>query len=433
MTKASGRHRSAASTGATRSGLWAVADQAVASGSNVLLALLIARSSSATEFGAYSLAFAGYAIAVGFSRAIGANTFMLRYATASRDEQRSHYGNLTGVGLALAGAASVVMLLASVSGSEATSYFVYMAILMPGLVVQDDWRQAMFAARDSRAAFGCDLIWLCVEVPLFIAVPYVSDRPQAYLVAWGIGAWVATSVFAARFRALPSPRGGLRFARRNKAWLPGLLGEYLAVTGGGLLLPYGIAAVLGLSAAGGLRAGQIVFGIAATALMGLVPVVMAYCVRAYESGGLEGARRLGRTFTVLGCGWMAAFAVVVHLIPGSAGTTLAGASWTAARSIISPLGVVYVFQWASTVNLTVLRATGRVERTALVRTMMTLLLLGASLTGAWAGNLIGAAWGMASAAVAGALLSTVALGREGKFRRPPRAVLADLDADTMRP
>jgi len=413
--------------------LWAVADQAVASGSNVLLALLVARSSSAKEFGAYSLAFAGYAIAVGFSRAIGANTFVLRYATASRDEQRSHYGDLTGVGLGIAGTASVIMLVAAASRAEATSFFVYMAILMPGLVVQDDWRQAMFAARDSRAAFVCDLVWLCVEVPLFIAVPHVSDRPQSYLVAWGIGAWAATLVFAARFRALPSPSGGWRFARRNRSWLPGLLGEYLAATGGGLLLPYGIAAVLGLSAAGGLRAGQIIFGIAATALMGLVPVVMAYCVRAYESGGIEAARRLGRTFLVLGCAWMAAFAVVVHLIPGSAGTTLAGASWAAAHSIISPLGVVYVFQWASTVNLTVLRATRRVERTAVVRTIMTVLLLGASLTGAWAGNLTGAAWGMASAAVVGALLSTAVLRREEKPRRPQRAPLADLDADTMRP
>lgn len=274
--------------------------------------------------------------------------------------------------------------------------------------MQDDWRQLMFAMRNSRAAFVCDLVWLALEVPLLvIAHAITGGSPDGYLVAWALGALGASGAFAIGYRAAPSVRGALQFLRANASLVPGLVGEYIALSGT-QILPYGIAAVLGLSTVGGLRAAQVVFGLAASPLMGLVPLVIVYCVRRYNAGGVRSLHRLQIGLTVPGCAWVAIFTVFVQLLPNHLGHLLTGSSWDQGRHVLVALGVVYVAQWMSTVDLIALRTTGQVKRVALIRTVLTVLTFAGALGfGALAG-LSGAVWGMALAASIGALIAAIA-------------------------
>ena len=407
----SGSRRSARTSPRLRrvaqTGAWAIGDQAVSSMSNLFLAVLVGRASTPREFGAYSLAFSAYALSIGLSRAVGGSTFMIRYAARPRREQRQHYRELTGVGVcvALVGSGALVVA-AAVAGGATTRFFVVVAVLLPGLVLQDDWRQAMFAARDARAAFFCDLAWLLIEVPLLgVAFEIDRTRPELYVAAWGIGALAAGTLFATVHKVAPSLAGAYRFVRSNFNLVPGLTGEYLAVTGGGQLLPYGVAGVLGLGAAGALRAGQVVLGLASTALMGLTPIAMAYCVRAYQSGGLRRLHRVQIGLVIPGCVWMAVFGVGIHFMPASVGRALTGHSWDEARHLLAALTVVYVAQWASTINLTAVRAAGMVRQAAMTRTVVTVVLLAATLGLGSAYGLDAAIWGMAGGATLGALIS----------------------------
>ena len=389
-------------------GGWAIGDQAVASLSNVALALLIARVSSAREFGAYSLAFGTYVLATGLSRAVWCDAFMIRYSDRPREDQVRHYRDLLGVGVGVGTLGSIVLLAtAAAVGNPVASFFVVVAIFLPGLVMQDCWRQTMFAARDSRGAFLCDLLWLGLEIPLLIVAAVVDPhQPLGYLAGWGVAGLLTSATYAFIRRTLPSFVGAARFTRATRDLLPGLFGEYLALTGGDQLLPYGIAGILGLSACGALRAAQLVLGFANVALMGLVPVALAYAVRAYKRGGLPRLKRLQTRLIIPGSLWVVTFGVAFYLMPQSIGRAVTGRSWALARDLVPILALSYVFVWATTINLIALRASARVTRAALTRVVVTATLLVSSLTLAWAKGLTAAVWGMALAGILGAILST---------------------------
>ena len=389
-------------------GGWAIGDQAVASVSNVALALLVARVSSPREFGAYSLAFGAYVLATGLSRAVWCDAFMIRYSDRPHEEQVRHHRDLLGVGLCVGAFGSVVLLAtAAAVGDPIASFFIVVAIVLPGLVMQDCWRQTMFAAHDSRGAFLCDLLWLGLEIPLLVVAAAVDrHQPLGYLAAWGVAGLLTSGSYAFVRRTLPSLVGSARFTRATMDLLPGLLGEWLALAGGEQLLPYGIAGILGLSAAGALRAAQLVLGFANVALMGLVPVALAYSVRAYQRGGLPRLNRLQTKLIIPGSIWVITFGMAFYLMPESVGRAVAGQSWARAHDLVPSLALSYVFVWATVINLTALRASAQVNRAALTRLVATATLLTLSLGLAWAKGLTAAVWGMALAGVLGAVVST---------------------------
>src|SRR5262245_46435254 len=64
---------------------WGVADQGLSSLTNFLLGVLVARATNPADFGAFSLVFATYAIALNVPRALASEPMTVRYS-ASHDE-----------------------------------------------------------------------------------------------------------------------------------------------------------------------------------------------------------------------------------------------------------------------------------------------------------------------------------------------------------
>lgn len=389
------------------SGLWAVADQAMASISNLVLAVLVARNSSPADFGAYSLAFAAYVLATGLSRAVWCDAFMIRYAAQPAGEQRQHHGDLLGVGLSVGTGGAVILLAsAALAGGKPAGFLTCVAIALPGLVMQDCWRQAMFASHDSKGAFFCDLTWLVVEIPLLVVGGVTtSHKSVAFVAAWAAAGAVTSVLYVVRRRVAPSLAGAVRLTRATRSLLPGLFGEFLALTGGQQLLPYGIAAVAGLRATGELRAAQLVLGLATVPLAGLVPLVLSGAVRSFAAGGMRRLHRLQGALIAPGCAWVLLFGLVCDVMPTAVGRAIAGASWNGAHHLVPALTISAALGWVLTVNVIALRAATLVRLAAVTRTIATVTLLGLTLGLAAAFGTTGAAWGMALAGLVGAFAS----------------------------
>jgi len=66
---------------------WSFADQALNSGTNFALSVVIARNVGAAEFGAFGLVFSCYLLAVGFTRAVAGEPLLVRASVGDADER----------------------------------------------------------------------------------------------------------------------------------------------------------------------------------------------------------------------------------------------------------------------------------------------------------------------------------------------------------
>ena len=91
---------------------WGIADQAFSSLTNFALGLVVVRGTDAAGFGAFSLGFAVYLIALNISRAVATLPLTIRYSTATtsgwRDGTAAATGTATALGVVI-GAACVAV------------------------------------------------------------------------------------------------------------------------------------------------------------------------------------------------------------------------------------------------------------------------------------------------------------------------------------
>ena len=134
------------------------------------------------EFGAFSLAFAAYLIAVNMIRAFPMQPLAIRYSTVPVDAWRrgtaAALGTVFLVGI-VAGVAFVLLGLI-VRGAIGPA-FVALGLTLPGLLLQDGWRSAFFAGGKGSKAFQNDLVWACT--PVSSAGPHRVHREYHGLLA----------------------------------------------------------------------------------------------------------------------------------------------------------------------------------------------------------------------------------------------------------
>ena len=92
------------------------------------------------------------------------------------------------------------------------------SVLMPGLLVQDSWRLAFFAAGRGRAAFLNDLVWAVVMFPgLALALLVWRSDVAGLILVWGISAAAAAIVGILQSGVLPRPDHGGGWLREHRA------------------------------------------------------------------------------------------------------------------------------------------------------------------------------------------------------------------------
>jgi O-antigen/teichoic acid export membrane protein len=383
-----------------------VADQGLNSLTNFAVGVYVARQLGPADFGVFSLAFATYLFALNAARGLATDPLVVRFSGASTDAWRRAAAAATGTAALVGTVVGAGCLLAgALLGGTLGSAFLVLGVLLPGLLLQDSWRFAFFAARRGRDAFLNDLVWACFLGPFIAAVMLSGQvRVQWFVLAWGGAALAAGLVGAAQARVLPrvSLVGGWHRAHRDLGLR--YLTENLSFSGANQLRSYGLGAIAGLAAVGALRAAELLLGPVNLVIMGIGSLMAIPEAARLAQHDLSRLRRfvvgLGALLGAAGALW----GLVVALLPDGFGQRLLGPTWEPAAALVLPITVMTVLLGVWSAAWTGLRAMGAARRSLRAQLFGASAFLVGSLAGAVLDGAYGAAWGSAAGNLAAACI-----------------------------
>jgi O-antigen/teichoic acid export membrane protein len=408
---------------------WGLADQAVSSLTNFLVVLLVARALGASGFGIFSLAYVTYSFSLNVSRGLATDPLVVRFSGVPADSWRRAVRNATGTALTVgcvigAGCVAVGLFL----GSSVGPAFVVLGVLMPGLLLQDSWRYAFFAAGQGRKSFTNDLLWGLALVPL-VAVATRQGGVPWFVAAWGGAGCIAALVGIVQSRIVPRLIGTRMWLTQQRELGSRYLAENLSMSTVTQLRFVSVGAIAGLSAVGTVRAAEVLLGPWLAVLQGLSMVAVPEAARAL--------RRSLRTFVVFCAGLAIVQAVgvalwgltIMFVVPDALGTRVIGSLWEPARALMLPTTLAFVgigFWNGAAAGLRGLAAAPRSLRATL--TCACLYLVGGA-GGGVAGGALGSAWGVAAATLTGAAVWWWQFRAGLRDRRQATAVSDRTEAD----
>ena len=385
-------------SGLLRAG-WNLADQVLSSATNALLAFLIARSVTDSDFGGFSVAFTIFSVLIGVSRAVASSPLSVRFSGAEDEDFRT--AAAAGVGtaftLGVVGGASCLVVGGFLGGAVGTALLA-LGVVLPGLLVQDAWRLVFFAEARPKAAVINDGVWAVLQLGAVLALVSLGFGAVGPLtLAWGLAACAAAVLGLRQSGVRPRPSHTWGWLKRHFDLTRYLLLEYVTLQGGQQLAMLAIAGIGSLSVVGALRGAQVLLGPTTILAVGMYTFALPEFSRRRETlsakGWMGGALGLSAFVTGLGALWGAIFL----FLPDSVGRELLGETWTGTRSVL----VASIVQQAGAAiaigPATMLYAMDRAKVTLAIHAVLSPLLLAGGILGVWLGGAEGAAWGFAVA------------------------------------
>ncbi len=381
----------------TRNFGWGLIDQGLSSATNFGGSVLAARALTASEFGAFAVGFAVYLIALGISRAWSSEPLQIRFSAARGAQQQGAIRSSAGASLAIgvgvgliSGAAGLVI------GGQVRGVLLALALLLPGLMLQDLWRFALVMTGRSRAAAINDAIWMTTMVGLF-AILESSLSAWAGIAVWAAGASVAAAAGSIQISAFPSLSIRTWWSSHAQLGWP-YSGEFLLTTGVTYALTFGVAARQGLTETAGFRGAHVLMGplnvIFFGAGMQLVPTMVRRAGRSLHSMSRT-VVATSTTLVAVSLSWV----LMIIFIPTRVGEMLMGDSWKETSDLVIVVAAGTVASAATSGPRLGLKALGDARRAFRVRLLLSpiVLLLGGG--GAIISGAIGAAFGLSAAGV----------------------------------
>jgi hypothetical protein len=372
---------------------WGVADQALSSLANLAVGALVARAVSPTSFGAFGLVFSTYLIVLGTCRALVAEPLVVRFSARDAAEWRSATRAATGSAVALGIVAGLgCAFVGFAAGGVFGNALLALGAVLPGLVLQDTWRYAFFAAARGRNAFTNDIAF-AAAVPALVALSYATNAVALFVLVWGAAGALAAVIGGVQAGFAPAPVEGPTWLRRQRDLTFPYLGEFAALGAGEVAL-FGVAGLAGLAAAGALRAGQVLVGPLRVLLFGVRLAAVPEGVRLLQdprSRPCAAAVRLSATLAGVSLAWGA----LVTMLPYSFGESLVGRSWSEARHVLIPLSIAMAGTGAAAGAVVGLRALAAARRSFRSRLLVTPFMVLGTLAGAAVAGAPGTAWGIA--------------------------------------
>lgn len=380
---------------------WTLADQLVASSTNALLSIVVARSVNAFEFGAFALAFLVFAFAVGLVRALVTDPLLIAHSGDEPAARRTACAQAAGASLVLGGLAGALCLAGAVLAPEAPGrVLLVLAVVLPGLLLQDAWRRAFFAIGRPDATFVNDLVWSvlqlsCVMLLLRAGQPEV---PPLVLV-WGLSGALAAILGCLQIGRVPRPVQGMRWLWEQRT-LGGRLGMDFLISQGVFTVALAvISATAGLTVVGAIRAAQVL--LAPVQVMLLAVSSLALPLLATARAAPPRFRRLLRSVTTGAAGCTVLYCIPLLVVPDSVGWRLMGASWGGASSVLPLLSAQMLLIAVATGPSLGLKALARASALLRVSLIQAPILLVASVAGAELAGAPGAALGFVVAHIVG--------------------------------
>jgi O-antigen/teichoic acid export membrane protein len=383
---------------------WGIADQGLSSLTNFGVGVLVARSVSPEDFGAFSLAFAAYIIALVIGRGLVGEPLVVRSSRVPLAQWREAAAASTGFVIALSALISAVVLVgALVARGRVGEAFVALALVLPGLLLQDAWRFAFVANGQPRLAFLSDLIWLAVLVPGLLALDAwgVTSLAGPVLI-WGGSALLAAFMATSLARTWPAIGKARSWWRRNLDLGPRFTIEGVISVAAAQATLYVLGGVAGLSAAGAFRGAQLLLGPIQMLIMGISMVGVPEGVRILHSRGPRGLPRPATLVSLALAAGAVLWGLLLTLLPQDVGRQILGESWDGAQMLVLPMAIGFAGVMIGLGPGVGIRALADARRSLAARSIHAAAELTGGVVGAIAGGPLGAAIGVALGSWAGA-------------------------------
>jgi hypothetical protein len=275
-----------------------------------------------------------------------------------------------------------------------------MGLTMPGLMLQDSWRFAFFAAGRGGQAFLNDVIWALAMLPGLLALRMAGHETVLWFVlVWGASANVAAAAGPFQARVIPRLRDAWSWVSQHRDLAFRYLAENTAFSGAAQLRITFLGVISGLAAVGSVQAAQVLMGPFLAALMGISLVTVPEAARLLK----QSPRKLRLFCLVIGGGTALAalvWGVVLQIaLPIGVGHIVLRSLWRLTYPLVLPV-TIWVMATCLTVGASAgLRALGASRRSLRAMVASSLTLVVASVLGATADDAVGAVRGMAIAGV----------------------------------
>jgi len=322
---------------------WGVGDQALSSLTNFLMGILVARSVSPEDFGAFSLAFAVYVLALVTSRGLTGEPLLVRHSHTTDEDWRWATASASGLALGIGVLGTIVTIaLAVVVRGALGEAFVALAIVFPGLLLQDVWRYAFATRARPMLAFVTDLVWAVVLLPSLFILSATGQTSLAWpILVWGVSALLSALVAIGIGRILPSLRQASAWFRRSRDLGLRYATEALMALAPTQLTLFVLGAVGGLASTGALRGAMLLLGPIQMLVLGINLIGVPEGVRLARRRSIPGLRLPAAIVSTSLAIATLAWGLAIVLLPASIGEKLLGASWATASVVILPMTIAY--------------------------------------------------------------------------------------------
>lgn len=377
---------------------WVVTSQGLSSLSNFAITIVVARAVDPTSFGWFALAYSLYGLTVSIARSAVSQPLSIRFAAdpEARGQGIAEAAGAAGLVGAAGGAVTLVTAAVAVLLGGDAAVLVTMALVLPGLMLQDLWRYAFFTLGTPRGAAANDLVWVLVQAVAIAGALRLGSSSAAVLTgAWGLAGAAAAAYGVRQVGCAPRWSAGPRYLRRHRD----LGGTFSLVTliylGTSYLVMIALGPIVGVAGLGALRGGNALFGPYNILVNGLVAAGPAEARRILA----EDPQRLLPVLARVSSG-LAAFAlaigVVLVALPDAAGEAVLGETWASASMLVPALlsaALGRAVTMGALVGLRVVEAKADLIRVSVVANgVSTVVALAAGATG----GLQPAAWGLSS-------------------------------------
>ena len=404
------------SRGVATRGAWGIASQALNSGSNLLLAIMVARSTEPELYGAWALVYVAYIVCLNVSRSVVSMPMVLSRDKESSAQSANARGCLS-LALTIGCFGSFLLILVGALYPEFRSLAWVFAASLPALQAQDAMRYVCFRMKRPRAAALSDLCWVSIQLFGFsILLLTAQDSAVTVTAVWGVAGALAAGASCVTERVTPSLRSGFTFLRNNLWASKRLLIDAFLVNASTQALPPIVVATSGLAAAGTLRAGQTLLGGISMVVLGLSPVLTVEAVRFIREGRNEA--RIVLTWTLLLGALAALYGLPLMLLPNSTGVAILGQNWEGARSLLLPLVIQSLIRGPYTGVQIILKAHYKLDAALRLRLWTSVPSLACPAIGAVLDGALGAAWGIAVGAMLVDVQSMITLRKHTRQDKP---------------
>jgi O-antigen/teichoic acid export membrane protein len=376
--------------------MWGAADQAASSFTNLLVAIFVGRAVSPAEFGNFAAAVLAYQIANGLLRGMVSEPVVVRWSGSARSSSEPTIEASLGAAVVLAALVGVAVCgVGLLGGGSFRTQMLLLAVLLPGLQLQDAVRfVALTWARPAVAAFS-DLVWCGLMLAGGLALAYDGvASPFPYFAVWAVSGAIAGPVGLLALRVRPRVRRTGSYLSEHSTLVATYGFESVAQRGAPRIATVGIGLLAGVTEFAGFR-GAMLFGTQIALLTQTVRLVVIpesvrrESVRAQASLAMR-AMWVLVAVTVVG-------SAILLVVPPVLGRQLLGDTWELAQPLLLWVLIRQVFSaWALGPEIG-LRAFANARLSFWSRLANSILLIVLGVAGAAVGGAMGAAIGMAAA------------------------------------